>query len=405
MRGPSRRDAADVAQATGAALKGLARTGVLAPVRPDRLLRMAAGAGRAGPSLAALLAAGAARHPGRAAVLDEQGAVSYAELHGRAGAIAGALRAEHQLKPGRRLGVLCRNGRGIVEALAAGSRTGADLVLLNTDFSGPALGEVAAREEIAALIVDEQLRGALPRSGFGGPVIAAPEGLDELVTAGGRPGPPRRMGSIVLLTSGTTGTPKGANRSPSPLVPPAPWPRCWHGFPCAPVNAWWGPPSSTGWGWPSRRWAWPPARRLVLRRRSDAADALRAIDADRVAFLLAVPLMLQRMLDVPSRQRDRLDTGSLRTVISGGSALPPDLALAFMDAFGDVLFDLYGTTDRAGGRWPARPTCAPRPAPSASRHRAVGGSSTATGARCPAGARSDLPAHRAALRRLHGWGR
>jgi fatty-acyl-CoA synthase len=32
-------------------------------------------------------------------------------------------------------------------------------------------------------------------------------------------------------------------------------------------------------------------------------------------------------------------------VVSGGSALPPDLATAFMDAYGDVLYNLYGSTE------------------------------------------------------------
>jgi acyl-CoA synthetase (AMP-forming)/AMP-acid ligase II len=83
----------------------------------------------------------------------------------------------------------------------------------------------------------------------------------------------------------------------------------------------------------------------VLRRRFDPSWALEAIERHRATHLVGVPVMLQRMLALPEAERARRDTSSLRAVGSAGAPLAPDVASAFMDAFGEVLFDLYGSTE------------------------------------------------------------
>lgn len=59
----------------------------------------------------------------------------------------------------------------------------------------------------------------------------------------------------------------------------------------------------------------------------------------------AVPIMLARMLDLPQRVRARNPLSSLKVVISSGDRLDPALARRFMDAYGDVLYNLYGSTE------------------------------------------------------------
>jgi fatty-acyl-CoA synthase len=61
--------------------------------------------------------------------------------------------------------------------------------------------------------------------------------------------------------------------------------------------------------------------------------------------LVAVPVMLQRILELPESTRRGFDVSSLRAVVVSGSSLPGDLATRFMDAFGDVLYILYGSTE------------------------------------------------------------
>src|SRR5690242_5953913 len=61
--------------------------------------------------------------------------------------------------------------------------------------------------------------------------------------------------------------------------------------------------------------------------------------------MVVVPVMLQRLLALPPRVIDRYDISSLRVVLCGGAALPAAVATRFMDRFGDVLYNLYGSTE------------------------------------------------------------
>jgi len=154
------------------ALGAMAGAGLLAPVRPDRLLRMAA-ALRRGFSPATACALAAARHPERAAVIDERGALSFAELERRSLALAAALHARFGVGPERALALMCRNHRGFVEALLAAAHLGADLLLLNTEFPGPQLAEALARRPLGALIADADLAATLDAAGYTGPRVLA----------------------------------------------------------------------------------------------------------------------------------------------------------------------------------------------------------------------------------------
>jgi fatty-acyl-CoA synthase len=57
--------------------------------------------------------------------------------------------------------------------------------------------------------------------------------------------------------------------------------------------------------------------------------------------------MLQRVMALPREVRDRYDLTRVEVVAASGSALPGDLALEWMDQFGDHLYNLYGSTEVA----------------------------------------------------------
>ncbi|MFI0483846.1 AMP-binding protein [Actinomadura sp. 9N215] len=132
--------------------------GVMHPVRPDRAVRLLFPYLRFGPVPATIGAMSALRFPGRTALIDERGTLSYRDLEQRAARLATALRDRAD---SGRVGVLCRNHRGFVETVLAASRLGNDVVLLNADFSAPQLGEVAEREGITLLVHDEEFAPAV----------------------------------------------------------------------------------------------------------------------------------------------------------------------------------------------------------------------------------------------------
>ena len=76
-------------------------------------------------------------------------------MHERSNALAHALAAEG-VGPGSRVGIMCRNHRGWVEAYVATNKLGAHALFFNTAFSGPQLADVAEREDPVAIIFDEE---------------------------------------------------------------------------------------------------------------------------------------------------------------------------------------------------------------------------------------------------------
>jgi fatty-acyl-CoA synthase len=341
--------------ADGAYMAGtFARAGLLRPSRPDRVLRALVGLHRWGPTLAAGYLGAAARYPAEPAILDEAGALTFAQLERDSNALARALAAQG-VSGGDSVAILCRNHRWFVEASLACAKLGAHALYLNTSFAGPQINEVVARERPAAVIYDEEFAGLLGDALAGRPgFIAWGEGsssvrtLEELL--GERSGaplpPPEQPARAVILTSGTTGAPKGANRpSPTSLSPAAAL------LAAIPMRArestMVAAPLFHSWGYAHMFLGTALASTLVLRRRFDPEDTLRAIADTQATALVVVPVMLQRILDLPAEQRSAIDTGSLRVIAASGSALPGPLATRVMDALGDKLYNLYGSTEVA----------------------------------------------------------
>ena len=141
----------------------LRRARFIAALRPDKYMRIAAAARREGPTETLGFAIAARRCPERPGLIDELGTLTWRQLDERSDALAAAL----QTLPGgtpQKIGIMCRNHRGFVEALVAVHRIGADVVLLNTSFAGPALAEVVEREGIDVVVYDEEFGPAVDRA-------------------------------------------------------------------------------------------------------------------------------------------------------------------------------------------------------------------------------------------------
>jgi fatty-acyl-CoA synthase len=333
-----------------------ARAGMLKPSRPDRVARVVLALVRWGTTLAAGYMGAAARRPNRRAIVDELGAVTFAELDRRTNALANGF-ARRGIGEGDGVAIMCRNHRGFIEASLACSKLGAHALYLNTAFAGPLVTAVVEREDPVALVYDQE---------FAATVHAACEGrrsfvawvddtagcthpsLEEVISGAEdtRPPPPSEPGRTVILTSGTTGPPKGANRaSPGSLAPAAgllsriPL----HAEGTTMIAA----PLFHAWGFAHMFLSTPLGSTLALTRRFDPEGTLRVISEHRADALIVVPVMLQRLVELPDEVLERYDTSSLRVIAVSGSALSGVLARRAMDRLGDVVYNLYGSTEVA----------------------------------------------------------
>jgi acyl-CoA synthetase (AMP-forming)/AMP-acid ligase II len=334
----------------------LLATGMIRPTRPDKAVRSAAALRRWGPTPAAAYAGAAIRYPGRAALVDDRGTLTFAEVQGRTNALASEL-AKAGIGEHDGVAIMCRNHRGFVDATVACSKLGASALYLNTAFAPPQLAEVLAREQPTAVIYDEEFAelldaGAKGRKRFVAwhePGQASDDPLLEDLIARGDPSErpaPAEKGRVVILTSGTTGAPKGAARKePDSLEPMA---AMLSKIPLRAQGATMiAAPMFHSWGFAHFTLALPLSSTLVLRRRFDPEDTLRAVAHHRASALALVPVMLQRILDLGPETIARYDLHALKVIALSGSALPGDLATRTMDVFGDVLYNLYGSTEVA----------------------------------------------------------
>jgi acyl-CoA synthetase (AMP-forming)/AMP-acid ligase II len=335
-------------------VKVLREAGILGLSRPDRAAKVAATFLRWGASPATGVATAAHKYPDETMLIDERGSLTFERVHRRTNALAHAF-AAMGIGPGDGIGIMCRNHRGFVEATLAAAKIGASALYLNTMFAGPQLVEVMRREGPKALVYDEEFSGLLDGVDESiARVVAWTDGspeeqtLESLIAAGDESNhkPPPDKPRFVILTSGTTGAPKGAQRS-SPdglLVMAALIERIPYRARETMVVA---APLFHSWGFFHFVMSLPTASTMVLRRRFDEEATLRAVQEHRAEVLAVVPVMLQRILRLPPETLDAYDLSSLRITAASGSALPGEMALEWMDRFGDTVYNLYGSTEVA----------------------------------------------------------
>jgi len=323
-------------------------TGLVAPMSPARAMLAWRAVSHFGLTLACAAELSAIRYPHRLAVADEDGDMTYHELRIASGAASAGLHSHALLRTGDRLGILCRNHRGFVVAAVAGSRLGADLVFLSTDLGPSALADVLDREAVTAVVHDEEFGRLLDQSGFPEHRVTVAD-LQSFATSGAvMPPPPSsgERGRLVVLTSGTTGVPKGAPRDVTQLRMGLPVTsllaalRLRTGEPMV-IQ----PPLFHGFGLGFLAAALTLGCPAILHRRCGPHEALDFVERHSATVLVGVPVLLHRIMALPAAGLAERDTTSLRVIVSGAAPLRPALARAVMQQFGDILFDLYGTTE------------------------------------------------------------
>lgn len=327
------------------ASRALWRSRLVRLYRPDHLARIGLAVARHGMGPAMGPRVGATLHPGAPGMVDDDGTLSMADLDTCCSDVADRLQ-DSGLVPGDPVGILARNSAAFYAGMVGASRAGLDVTYLNTGFSASQVADVVEGRGLRAVLHDPGLADRLPRPG--GDVDPA---LPLSLWTSGDPPPlpsPRERGHRsrhVILTSGTTGRPKGASRTGGGLGSVL---ALLSGLPYRVrethlVAA----PAFHAWGWVNTLLTMLLSSTTVLTRSFDAEHVLRLVETHRCHVLVAVPAMLQRIMDLPPAVRARYDTSSLRVVALSGSPLPGPLARAFLDEYGDVLYNLYGSTEAA----------------------------------------------------------
>ncbi|OXM44189.1 acyl-CoA synthetase [Amycolatopsis alba] len=332
------------------------QAGLLPIPRVDEGLRSLVMVRKWGPFAGANMIA-ARRDPTATGIIDELGPLTFKQLDTQSNALARAW-SERGLGPGSVIAALCRDHRGLVLTMLASGKLGAKLLLMNTGFAKPQLADVAKREGVTALVYDQEFTDLLDAvEGEVDHYLAwvdsgtarstdIPVVTELVASTDDRPWPaPAKPGGFILLTSGTTGTPKGAPRPHTSALASA---QFLDRIPLRTGEAtYMGAPLFHGTGLSQFILSFALGSKVVMRRKFVPEETLRGVAENRCTTLVLVPTMLQRIVDLPEEVRAKYDTSSLRIIFVAGSALSPDLGNRATAAFGDVVHNLYGSTEVA----------------------------------------------------------
>jgi acyl-CoA synthetase (AMP-forming)/AMP-acid ligase II len=340
------------------AARVLTQAGVIQPFGPVTLVGLVKALRTWGMGVAGGFTAVAIRFPERTGLIDELGDLTFREIDERSNALADQL-ARRGVREGDGVALLARNHRGFVDAALAIAKLGANVLLLNTAFAAPQLGEVCEREGAKLVIHDEEFDDLVDRAKVTAPRLLAwtdsdassraadRETVEDLIAAGSRErrDPPGREGKMVILTSGTTGTPKGAPRGGGnfdaavAFLERIPLRSGWRSHVAAPLFH--------TWGFAHLSLAMLLGSTVVLTRKFDPEGALKVLTEQKCDSFVVIPVMLQRILRLPQETLDSYDLSRVKVVAASGSAMPGNLSIEWMDQFGDTLYNIYGSTEVA----------------------------------------------------------
>ena len=303
----------------------------------------------------------ARRHPNRVAVIDDEGELTFGELDAAAHAVANEL-LTMGVRGGDGVAILSRNHRWFLIAQYGAARVGARIIMLNSEFSGPQIKEVSEREGAKVIIYDDEYTAAVAHAepalgklrALGvNPDSDTPSGstdetlADVIARSNGRPAPKAtKHPAIIILTSGTTGTPKGANRAAPPSLAPIGGVLSHVPFKAGEVTAL-PAPMFHALGFLHATVAMMLGSTLVLRRRFKPATVFEDVEKHGVTGMVVVPVMLSRMLDHLDQMQPKPNLSSLRIVFVSGSQLGAELASRALKELGPVIYNLYGSTEIA----------------------------------------------------------
>ncbi|GAA1937846.1 AMP-binding protein [Nocardioides marmoribigeumensis] len=340
----------------------LLASGIVKPYGPRKLAKLALTLKEWGVGPAGGFAALAVRAPDEVGLVDELGELTWKQLDERGTALADSLR-EMGVDSEHGVAIMARNHRYFIDALIAASKLGGDILFLNTAFSGPQLVEVMEREGPKVIVFDEEFSELVEEipdeikrvvawveddeDNLEAPSEDATtiEALIEKGSATADLEAPESQSRIVILTSGTTGTPKGAPRSDAgvdaavSLLSRMPLRRGWTCHIAAPLFH--------TWGFAHLALAMLLQSKVVLRRKFDPEQCLETMEEHDVDSLVVIPVMMQRIFKLGDDKLARFDFPNLKVVAASGSALPGDLGTKWMDTFGDNLYNIYGSTEVA----------------------------------------------------------
>lgn len=323
---------------------------ILKLLTPIGFYRLITAIYRNGLNLSALLHISANSCGDKIALVDDDEILTYKELLRGCEKLAMALKGKYQIKKGDNVALLCKNHSSMVKAIFALSRLGADIYLLNAEIGSKQLSKLLNRYDFKYLMYDQELSSLLSRTHYNGEKIlsyhsnlpAISNLVDKEMNNNIKIKVQRSYrGKLVLLTGGTTGEFKTAAHKPSLFNFLNPLLTLLMKLNLTKYNtAYIATPIYHGYGIALLCVFTMLGKKIIITRDFNAEKACRLVRVHQVEVVSVVPLMINRML-----REAQNDLASLRCIASGGAFLNPKLVEEIFNKLGDIVYNLYGTSE------------------------------------------------------------
>ncbi|MDX5393506.1 MAG: AMP-binding protein [Pseudomonadota bacterium] len=295
--------------------------------------------------------------PDKVAVIDPNGREkTFAEVNANANKLARLFR-QHGVMPGDALAIVCSNRAEFIEVLAATMRTGVRITPVNWHLTADEIAYIINDCEAKVLIGDARV-GALTTAAkscdnvvlklaVGGSIDGFEDYDAALAPLDGSNIDNPVLGNQMMYTSGTTGRPKGVYR-PNPVVTPANV-LAGRGYDATSIQLCAGPAYHAAPLAFDVRAAMGTGSTLIFIDKWDSELVLRTISEKKVTHLHLVPIMFQRLLDLPAEVKARYPVDHVRYIVHGAAPCPPEVKQAMIDWFGPVLSEYYAGSEGGAG--------------------------------------------------------
>lgn len=315
---------------------------------PWGLYSLAAALCKHGINIMALLDFAAKVYGEKTGLIDEKEELTYRELYAQSRRIAWLLQEKYHLQRGDKVGFICKNHAAFSKALFAVAQSGADIYLLNAEMSGSQFNQLAEQTDFNLLIYDFEASPLLDGSAYQkGKLLSYHEHLPALNNLAEQSCPenlqsrPSSRGRLVILTGGTTGKARAAAHQPSLYNYLNPFLTLINRLKLTHYQtAYIATPLYHGYGLAILLVLITMGKKVVIQKGFDPVKACRLIRKHQVEVVTVVPLMIDKML-----KQNPEDLQSLACIVSGGAELNPKLTRETAEKLGDVLYNLYGTSE------------------------------------------------------------
>ena len=305
---------------------------------------------RRGVNLVAILRLAAWLYPTKLALVYEQERFTYLQLYHLVKNLAIRLKENHQIEKRNKIAIICANHPAFISSLFAAAYLGTDVYLLNSEMGAAQLKRQVNQHQFNFIIYDPSFSSLILELGYEKRSLAADGEAENTVTRylkdvaympTGKKIKRSSFNRVVILTSGTTGLYKSAARKASvsaytrlflSLLDRLKFENYQSVYIATPV--------AHGFGLAALCFSYLMGKDVYIRTGFDHEAACALIRGQQIESVTLVPLMLRRMLDY-----NKESLGSLNCIVSGGAVLSPVLAEDAIQALGNKLYNLYGTSE------------------------------------------------------------